>query len=97
MGEKKKVERGLYLRGDTWGISYYFNGKHIRKAIGTKTEARKELTATRARIDGRTFAPPREDSFGGLVDTYDEVQKKKAGYRTEKYYISRVGEYFRGS
>ena len=54
-------ERGLYQRGDTWGISYFHNGKHIRKAIGTKGEARKELTAIRAKIDGRTYIPPRED------------------------------------
>jgi hypothetical protein len=52
MGEKKKGERGLYQRGDTWGISYYFNGKHIRKAIGTKGDARKELTAIRAKMTG---------------------------------------------
>jgi integrase len=57
-------EKGLYLRGGTWGISYYHNGKHIRKAIGTKGEARKELTAIRAMIDRRTYVPPREDSFG---------------------------------
>jgi hypothetical protein len=68
MGEKKRGERGLYQRGDTWGISYYFNGKHIRKAIGTKGDAGKELTAIRAKMDGRTFVPPREDSFDDLVD-----------------------------
>ena len=56
MGEKG--ERGLYQRGDTSGISHYFNGKHIRKAIGTKGDAREELTAIRAKIDGRTFVPP---------------------------------------
>jgi len=26
---------GAYKRGDTWGISYFHNGKRIRKTIGT--------------------------------------------------------------
>ena len=26
---------GVYKRGDTWGISYFHNGKRIRKTIGT--------------------------------------------------------------
>lgn len=26
---------GVYKRGDTWGISYFHNGKRIRKNIGT--------------------------------------------------------------
>ena len=25
---------GVYKRGDTWGISYFHNGKRIRKVIG---------------------------------------------------------------
>lgn len=89
-------ERGLYQRGDTWGISYFHNGKHIRKAIGTKGEARKELTAIRAKIDGRIYVPPREDSFDGLVDDYEDIQKKKDGYESEQYYITRVRGYFKG-
>lgn len=26
---------GVYKRGDTWGISYFHNGKRIRRTIGT--------------------------------------------------------------
>ncbi len=89
------AERGLYQRGNSWGISYYHDGKHIRKMIGTKGDARKELTAIRAKLDQRTYQPPREDSFVGLVDEYDAEQKKKAGYRTERFYIARVRQYFR--
>jgi len=92
----KKRETGLYQREDTCCISYFHNGKHIRKAIGTKGEARKELTAIRARIDGPHHVPPREDPYDGLVDDYDAIQKKKAGYVTEQYYIARVREYFKG-
>ena len=87
---------GLYKRGDTWYIYYFHNGKRIRKAIGTKGDASRELTAIRARIDNRTFVPPREDSFDDLVKEYDQAQAKKSGYRTEKYYIRLVGEYFKG-
>jgi hypothetical protein len=65
---KKKGERRPYQRGDTWGISYYFKGKHIRRAIGTKGEARMELTAIKAKIDNRTFVPPREDLFDVLAE-----------------------------
>ena len=25
---------GVYKRGDTWGISYFHNGKRIRKTVG---------------------------------------------------------------
>jgi hypothetical protein len=87
---------GVYKRGDTWCISYFHNGKRVRKAIGTKGDANKELTAIKAKIDNRTFVPPREDSFDDLVGEYDQAQAKKAGYRTEKYYIRLVGEYFKG-
>jgi integrase len=90
------AEKGLFQRGGTWYISYFHNGKHIRKAIGTKGEARKELTAIRGKIDGRTYIPPREDSFDGLVDDYEAIQKEKAGYASEQYYIARVREYFKG-
>ena len=44
----KRRDAGLYLRGSTWYIRYVHNGKLIRKAIGTKEEARKELTAITA-------------------------------------------------
>ncbi len=53
----KKGEQGLYQRGNTWRIRYFHNGKRIRKAIGTKGEARNELTAIRAKIDGSTWRP----------------------------------------
>lgn len=92
----KELERGLYQRGDTWCIRYVHNGKLIRKAIGTKVEARKELTAIRGKIDGRTYVPPRDDPFDVLVDDYDAAQQKKAGYASEQFYIARVKEYFKG-
>lgn len=48
-------ERGLFQRGGRWGISYFHDKKHIRKMIGTKGEARKELTAIRAKLDRRVL------------------------------------------
>ncbi len=69
-------------------MSYFHNGKHIRKRVGTKGEARKELTAIRSKIDGRTFIPPREDSFDGRVGEYDAVHAEKDGHISEKYYIA---------
>jgi len=63
MGKKKGANRDT-TNGAIPGASVTTSiGKHIRKAIGTKGDARKELTAIRARIDGRTFVPPREDSL----------------------------------
>jgi Phage integrase SAM-like domain len=96
MGEKKRGERGPYQRGDTWGISYYFNREAYPEGHRDQGDARKDFTAIRTKIDGRTFVSPREDTFDGLVDEYDAAQKKKSGYRTEKYCICRVGEYFKG-
>jgi len=88
------TERGLYQRGKYWGISYFHEGQHVRRMIGTKGEARKELSAIRAKIDGRTFQPPRQDSFADLADAYDAEQSSKAGYESERYYIVRVRDYF---
>jgi hypothetical protein len=56
---------GVYKRGDTWGISYFHNGKLIRKTIGTnKKKAEAELEAIRVDIRGGRYKEPRRDSFG---------------------------------
>ena len=68
MGRRRRANGDSTNGAIPWASVTTSIGKHIRKAIGTKGVARKELTAIRANIDGRTFVPPREDSFDGLVD-----------------------------
>ncbi|MDO8738320.1 site-specific integrase [Candidatus Deferrimicrobium sp.] len=87
---------GVYKRGDTWGISYFHNGKRIRKTIGTnKKKAEAELEAIRVDIRGGRYKEPRRDSFDSLVEEYERLQKGKKGYRSEKLYIGRVKEFFK--
>ncbi len=88
---------GVYKRGDTWCISYFYNGKRIRKAIGTnKKKAEAELEATRTDIRGGRYKEPRRDAFDDLATRYENLKKEKKGYVSEKTYIKRVREYFYG-
>ena len=73
---------GVYKRGDTWGISYFHNGKRIRKTIGTnKKKAEAELEAIRVDIRGGRYKEPRRDSIDALVEEYERLQNK--GYPSE--------------
>jgi len=36
---------GVYKRGDTWGISYFHNGKRIRRPSGPSSESGEGLAA----------------------------------------------------
>jgi integrase len=83
----------IYKRGDTWGISYFYNGKRIRKAIGTKKKAEAELEAIRTDIRGGRYKEPRRDSFDDLAKQYEAIKKDKKGYASEKTYIKRVREF----
>lgn len=86
---------GVYKRGDTWCISYFHNGQRVRKAIGAnKKKAEAELEAIRVDIRGGRYREPRRDSFDDLVTSYENQQKDKKGYRTEKYIIQRIKDYF---
>jgi integrase len=88
---------GVYKRGDTWCISYFLNGQRVRKAIGAnKKKAEAELEAIRVDIRGGRYKEPRRDSFDDLVTSYENQQKDKKGYRTEKYIIQRIKDYFEG-
>jgi len=89
---------GVYKRGDTWCISYFLNGLRVRKAIGaSKKKAEAELEAIRTDIRGGRYKEPRRDSFDDLLTDYDKQQQGKKGYRTEKYIIQRIGDYFKGA
>ena len=74
---------GVYKRGDTWGISYFHNGKRIRKTIGAnKKKAEAELEAIRVdiRVAGLgQVAVGGLDVFGGgvVVDLEKAVVRKK--------------------
>lgn len=88
---------GVYKRGETWCISYFRNGKRILKAIGSnKKKAEAELDAIRTDIRGGRYKEPRRDSFDGFVDDYEKLKKDKKGYASEKTYIKRVKEFFKG-
>jgi integrase len=88
---------GVYKRGDTWGISYFYNGKRIRKAIGSnKKKAEAELEAIRTDIRGGRYKEPRRDPFDELVEQYEALKKDKKGYVSEQTYIKRVREFFKG-
>ncbi len=88
---------GVYKRGDTWCIVYFHNGKRVRKAIApSKKKAEAEYEATRTDTRGGRFKEPRRDSFDVPVEQYEALKKDKKGYTSEKTYIKRVGEYFKG-
>jgi hypothetical protein len=49
---------GVYKRGDTWHISYFRNGKRIRKAIGpVKKTAEAVLSRIKLDIRGEIQRP----------------------------------------
>jgi integrase len=95
---KGGLTMGVYKRGDVYYINYFLNGKRVRKRVGkSKKDADKELTAVQGKIDGRTFVPPRKDSFDKLLDDYEEGQREKKTYKSEQYVIGRIREYFAGA
>ena len=91
---------GVYKRGKTWWIDYYFKGERIREPIGTKkTEAQERLGGRLEEIrDGkfRGTKPLRAVPFEELADEYDKVAKGKKGYVVSKYYIKIIRAYFAG-
>ncbi len=47
-------------------------------------------------IRGGKYREPRKDPFDSLVERYEQMKKDKKGYVSEKTYIKRVREYFKG-
>jgi hypothetical protein len=75
---------GVYKRGDTWGISYFRNGKRIRKAIG-KNRKKAEAILENIKVDiraGRYRGEEdlQEKTMEELYEIYMQRHQGKARY-----------------
>jgi len=87
-------------RGDIWYIDYYAEGKRHKEAVGPK---KKDAEAAIGKIlndirEGKWFPRKmRAVPFEELADEYDRLVKTKKSYEgTEKAYIAKIKEYFKG-
>ena len=90
---------GVYKRGDTWHISYFVNGKRVRKAIGT-VKGTAEAVLARIKLDQRAgkYSDPAERSqipFSQACDDYFKAAAHLKGQETLKYVCKTLKGYFK--
>lgn len=94
---------GLYRRGSVWYVDYSFDGKRVRKRIGTSREQavevlrrinRKIVTGKTSGLDSQSFL-----LFEKLCDEYllySCANKAKSSHRRDKVSIKNMLNTFRG-
>lgn len=90
---------GVYKVGKTWYVDYYYDGRRVRKAIGTKKEAEMALTAIKADILRGEYRFKRERSikFEDFADEYLRYAKaNKKSWKSDRVLLNRLVPFFRG-
>jgi len=94
---------GLYRRGSVWYVDYSFDGKRVRKRIGTSREQaaevlkrinRKIVTGKTSGLDGQSFL-----LFEKLCDEYllySNANKAKSSHRRDTVSLKNILKTFRG-
>jgi integrase len=91
---------GVYKRGDTWYISYFLNGRHIREAMGAnKAAAEAVLNRKKLAIRAGKYSDP-EDLPRITIDmACDEYKKRSAHLKSQstlKYALAIIKKHFAG-
>lgn len=97
-------ERGLFKRGDTWYIQYFYNGRRCREAVGeNKTEAKAALAARKTQIREGKFYPEKKqdrktlwDEYVPIFEGWAEKNVKPNSYTRFKVNIKKMTPYFSG-
>lgn len=91
---------GVYKRGDTWYISYFRNGKHVREAMGkNKDAAEAVLNRKKLAIKTGTYADPEDAPRITFEIACDDFERRKADLRAQvtlKSTLKVFREYFAG-
>jgi integrase len=75
---------GVYKRGDTWYISYFLNGKHVREAMGTnKGAAEAVLNRKKLAIRAGTYSDPEDAPTVSFADACDDFERRKADLKAQ--------------
>jgi site-specific recombinase XerD len=73
---------GVYKRGDTWYISYFRNGKHVREAMGkNKAAAEAVLNRKKLAIRAGTYSDPEDIPRVSFDEACDDYLRRKADLR----------------
>lgn len=91
---------GLVKRGDTWWMSFMYEGRQIRRTTGTSDKRLAEAILGKIRVqmvEGKYFDKPREDAktFFELMDRYlAEHASRRAHYRRYVNMVDNLKAFF---
>lgn len=87
----------IYQRKSVWYIDYSFNGDRFRYAVGTKTDAEKELQRVVYEIEHSIHRPYKKMVFDNLVKeylTWAKANKKLSSYKRDLTTLKHLFKYF---
>ncbi|MFW9851824.1 MAG: tyrosine-type recombinase/integrase [Candidatus Thorarchaeota archaeon] len=91
---------GIYKRGKKWYADFYYEGRRIRKAVGSKKDAENAMLAIKADIlrgDYR-FRRERKIKFEDFADEYLEKYSKvnKKSWKSDQTSLNQLIPFFKG-
>jgi len=90
---------GVYKIGKKWYVDFYYDGKRIRKAVGSKKDAENALIAIKADILRGEYKFKKESKirFDDFAKEYLEYAKiNKKSWRRDKTSLDNLMHHFRG-
>ncbi len=91
---------GLVKRGETWWMSFVYEGRQVRRSTGTSDKRLAEAILGKIRaqiVEGRFFEKPKEEShtFEELMERYlTEHAARRANRQREQYCVNNLKGFF---
>ena len=90
----------VYQRGQIWYVDYYYDGRRIRKKVGSEKDAENALAAIKADIlrGEYRFKKDSRISFEDFAERYLEYGKinKKRSWQRDRWSIENLNSHFKG-
>ncbi|MCK4429711.1 MAG: hypothetical protein KAW19_00255, partial [Candidatus Aminicenantes bacterium] len=90
----------IYQRDKIWYVDYYYDGRRIRKKVGSEKDAENALAAIKADIlrGEYRFKKDSRISFEDFAERYLEYGKinKKRSWQRDRWSIENLNSHFKG-